>query len=61
MEMNTPRASYENDPAEGVRKFAGPTTRASSLGSLNRPRSPKRSSSRTRGEASADATPKASG
>eukprot|EP00971_Amphidinium_carterae_P282717 5612670-Amphidinium_carterae.1 len=29
MEMNTPRASYDDDPAEGVRKFAGPPTRAS--------------------------------
>eukprot|EP00971_Amphidinium_carterae_P334655 6470054-Amphidinium_carterae.1 len=61
--MNTPRASYDDTPAEGVRKFAGPQTSAASVGSLNRPRSPKmqRSSSRTRDEASADATPKASG
>eukprot|EP00971_Amphidinium_carterae_P352618 6492677-Amphidinium_carterae.1 len=64
MEMNTPRGSRNDDPAEGdnpaegVRKFAGPA-RATSLGSLNKPRSPRtqRSNSRTRGEASADATP----
>eukprot|EP00971_Amphidinium_carterae_P194249 3854500-Amphidinium_carterae.1 len=63
MEMNTPRASYDDTPAEGVRKFAGPQNRASSVGSLNRPRSPKpqRSSSRTRGEASGDTTPRTSG
>eukprot|EP00971_Amphidinium_carterae_P161099 3194461-Amphidinium_carterae.1 len=60
MEMNTPRASYDGTPAEGARKFTG---RAASTGSLNRPRSPKmqRTSSRTRGEASADTTPKTSG
>eukprot|EP00971_Amphidinium_carterae_P164732 3265771-Amphidinium_carterae.1 len=63
MEMGTPRTSYEDQPEEGVRKFYGPQTRAASIGSLNRPRSPKaqRSNSRTRREASADATPRASG
>eukprot|EP00971_Amphidinium_carterae_P126354 2503144-Amphidinium_carterae.1 len=63
MEMNTPRTSYVEPPAEGVRKFAGPQNRAARVGSLNRPRSPRaqRSSSRTRREASADATPRTSG
>eukprot|EP00971_Amphidinium_carterae_P093418 1848656-Amphidinium_carterae.1 len=67
MEMNTPRASYEEAPAEGVRRFAGPQffflNRASSVGSLNRPRSPRaqRSHSRRRREESADATPRTSG
>eukprot|EP00971_Amphidinium_carterae_P341785 6480784-Amphidinium_carterae.1 len=63
MEMSTPRTSYEDPPEEGVRKFVGPQNRAASVGSLNKPRSPRaqRSNSRARGEASADATPKASG
>eukprot|EP00971_Amphidinium_carterae_P047193 929475-Amphidinium_carterae.1 len=63
MEMGTPRTSYEGQHEEGVRKFIGPQNRAASVGSLNRPRSPRaqRSNSRTRREASADATPKASG
>eukprot|EP00971_Amphidinium_carterae_P342905 6482367-Amphidinium_carterae.1 len=61
--MNTPRSSDEETPQGGVRKFAGPQKRAASVGSLNKPRSPppQRGNSRTRGEASTDATPKASG
>eukprot|EP00971_Amphidinium_carterae_P034996 689102-Amphidinium_carterae.1 len=60
MEMNTPRASYDGTPAEGARKFTG---RAASIGSLNKPRSPnpQMPSSRTRGEASGDVTPRTSG
>eukprot|EP00971_Amphidinium_carterae_P067448 1335658-Amphidinium_carterae.1 len=70
--MNTPRVYYGDSPSGGVKKVIGSRGRALSVGSLNRPKSPKplRTSSRSRPSCQADgarrgeslgAMPKASG
>eukprot|EP00971_Amphidinium_carterae_P055085 1085461-Amphidinium_carterae.2 len=58
--MNTPRVYHEDSPSGGVKKVIGPRGRALSVGSLNKPMSPKacpkpqRTSSRSRASCQVD-------